>query len=54
MNVPTFDAPTARQYAEEGRIGEWIHAYLNTGYWVNNLLDGLKRQQPIGTVTAYC
>lgn len=30
MNIPAFDVPAARQYAREGRLEEWIHAYLNS------------------------
>ncbi len=28
-SMPQFDVPTAQQYAREGRLEEWIHAYLN-------------------------
>lgn len=45
INISEFDVPTARQYAEEGRLEAWIHAYLNTGYWANLAFsEGLKRQ----------
>ena len=40
-----FDVRTAQQYAREGKLEEWIHAYLNTGYWANRgLSEGLERQ----------
>ena len=46
MSLPQFDVPTAQQYAEEGRLEEWIQAYLNAGYWANRgLSEGLKLQQ---------
>lgn len=41
-----FDVPTAQQYVNEGRLEEWIHAYLNTGDWANlGLSEGLKFQK---------
>jgi len=41
-----FDTRTAMEYAQQGRLEEWIHAYLNTGCWRNyGLSEGLKRQQ---------
>jgi hypothetical protein len=40
-----FDTRTALEYARQGRLEEWIHAYLNTGAWKNlGLSEGLKRQ----------
>lgn len=44
--LPQFDVPTAQRYAYEGRLEEWIHVYLNAGYWANpGLSEGLKLQQ---------
>ena len=41
-----FDVLTAQQYASEGKLEEWIHAYLNAGDWANRgLSEGLSRQQ---------
>ena len=41
-----FDTRTALEYANQGRLEEWIHAYLTAGYWRNNgFSEGLKRQQ---------
>ena len=40
-----FDTRTALEYAQQGRLEEWIHAYLNAGTWKNlGLSEGLKRQ----------
>jgi hypothetical protein len=30
-----FDTPTALEYAQQGRLEEWIHAYLTAGTWKN-------------------
>jgi hypothetical protein len=44
--APRFDVPTARQYGREGRLEEWVHAYLSSGEWANPGLSlGLKLQQ---------
>ncbi len=41
-----FDVLAVQQYAREGRLEEWIHAYLNGGEWANPGLSlGLKLQQ---------
>jgi hypothetical protein len=41
-----FDSRSALQYAREGRVEEWIHAYLMGGEWANpGLSDGLKLRQ---------
>jgi hypothetical protein len=41
-----FDVLTAQQYTREGKLEDWIHAYLNTGYWANRgLSEGLSRQR---------
>jgi len=41
-----FDLATARQFAAEGKLETWIHAYLLGGGWANpGLLDGLKLQR---------
>jgi len=41
----TFDLPGAQKYAAQGRLEDWIHAYLTAGEWANQpLSDGLKRQ----------
>jgi hypothetical protein len=41
-----FDLPPAQQYAREGRIEAWVHAYLGAGYWANQgLSDGLRLQR---------
>ena len=47
METPVhFDTVTAQRYAHEGRLEEWIYAYLKTGEWANlGLLGGLQRQQ---------
>lgn len=40
-----FTLSTAREYAEDGRIEEWVHTYLNSGDWANlSLSIGLRRQ----------
>lgn len=45
-NVIAFDVPTALQYAAEGRLEEWIHAYLTSGHWANPALSkGLQRER---------
>lgn len=37
-----FNLLTAHQYAQEGRISDWIDIYLRTGEWMNlGLADGL-------------
>jgi hypothetical protein len=41
-----FNVPAAQRYAREGRLEEWIHAYLNTGHWANlGLSQGLRLQK---------
>jgi hypothetical protein len=49
MNMPDrlrFDVPTAQAFANQGRLEEWVHAYLLGGDWANpGLSDGLKLQQ---------
>jgi len=41
-----FDVDEAQAYARSGRIGEWVHAYLETGSWANpGLSNGLRLQQ---------
>ena len=41
-----FNLASAREFAENGRSEEWIHAYLTTGNWANSgLSDGLKLQK---------
>ena len=40
-----FDTRTALEYAQQGRLEEWIHPYLKAGTWKNlGLSEGLKRQ----------
>lgn len=45
--APQFDVPTAQQYTREGRLEEWVHAYLNRPEQRANLglSVGLKRQK---------
>ena len=46
MSEAAFDVLTARRYAAEGRLEEWIHKYLTTGRWANpGLSEGLKLQR---------
>lgn len=41
-----FNLKTAQEYATQGKLEDWIHIYLNTGYWQNiPFSDGLKRAQ---------
>lgn len=41
----TFDLESARQAAEDGRIGDWVDDYLRSGAWANlGLADGLGSQ----------
>lgn len=41
-----FDVRTAQRYAREGRIEEWVQAYLAAGEWANpGLADGLRLQR---------
>lgn len=59
-----FNLTTARQYAAEGRLETWIHAYLLSGDWANpGLSDGLKLQRrwwigpvelPLAVLTRCC
>lgn len=43
---PVFDTRSAIEFARQGRLEEWIHHYLNAGFWRNTgLSDGLKRQR---------
>jgi hypothetical protein len=38
-----FDTPSARRWAEEGRLEEWVHRYLLAGSWANpEFSEGLK------------
>jgi len=44
--TPVFDVHTALRYAREGRLEDWVHAYLTAGPWANpEFSDGLKRQR---------
>lgn len=39
-----WSTKTAQQYAEQGRIEEWVDAYLRAGKWANvGLADGLNK-----------
>ena len=41
-----FDLPAAQKYAREGKIEDWVHAYLTSGYWANPAFaEGLKLQR---------
>lgn len=40
-----FDVPSALQFAQDGRLEEWIHAYLNSGSWANPGLSERLRLQ---------
>lgn len=41
-----FNLKTAQDYATQGKLEDWIHLYLNTGYWKNiPFSEGLKREQ---------
>ncbi len=41
-----FDTRTAIDYAQQGRLEEWVHGYLLGGPWRNEgLSDGLKLQR---------
>jgi hypothetical protein len=40
-----FSVATARQYAHEGRLDEWLHAYLNIPAWANPRLSQIIRHQ---------
>jgi hypothetical protein len=41
-----FDVTSALEYAEQGRLEDWIHAYLTGGPWANlGLSYGLKLQR---------
>jgi hypothetical protein len=43
--TPRFDVPTAQEFARQGRLEDWIHAYLLDGPGANpGLSDGLKLQ----------
>lgn len=44
--IEEFTVKTAQMYAQANRLEEWIHTYLNSGYWANlGLSEGLRRQQ---------
>ncbi len=43
----TFNVATARQYAQEGRIEDWLHAYLNTPAWANPTLSRIIQHQKL-------
>ena len=40
-----YNLATARQYAQEGRIDEWIQDYLNTPAWANPALAAIIQHQ---------
>lgn len=41
-----FDTRAAIEFARLGRLEEWVHHYLNAGFWRNTgLSEGLKRQK---------
>src|SRR5207247_10589600 len=40
------DVHSARQAAEQGRLEEWVHAYLSSGAWADPaFVAGLRRQR---------
>ncbi len=41
-----WSVETARHFANQGRLEEWLHSYLRAGNWVNSgLSNGLKQAQ---------
>lgn len=40
-----FSVASARQYAHEGRIDEWLHDYLNQEAWANTTLSSIIQYQ---------
>ena len=58
------DVHSARQAAEQGRLEEWVHAYLSSGAWADPaFVAGLRRQRrwwlgplclPLVAVTRVC
>ncbi len=40
-----FNVATARQYAHEGLVEEWLHAYLNIPEWANTTLSAIIRHE---------